>query len=203
MTPATDTPEKFVIGPSLRTRPQSTLSLTLLVQETQRLEMGHRIAALRERSPFTQPQVAEKLGIGLRAYQKLEARGTTKYERCEEIADLHAGWAADDPDWAHLNAAWIWGVGPVRSGETPDVIGALHGDANDAEADQLERIERLLVDLRDAVFSLVTRQPEGDEPDPFLDAVRDRGAELARERRTGPRAGRTDPLTPGRRATGA
>ncbi len=66
------------------------------MEEAQRLEIAERITELRERSPFTQPQVAAKLGIGLRAYQKLEDRGTTKFERCQELAAIHAEWMATD-----------------------------------------------------------------------------------------------------------
>lgn len=94
MTPVKTTPEKFVSRPSRRTRTQSTFRLNLLMEEQQRLEIAGRITQLRERSPWGQPQIAEKLGIGLRAYQKVEAVGTTHYERCEALAEIHKQWTS-------------------------------------------------------------------------------------------------------------
>ena len=38
--------------------------------------IGARIKDARERSKWRQPQIADHLGIGLRAYQKMEQRGT-------------------------------------------------------------------------------------------------------------------------------
>lgn len=77
------------------------------MDEKQRLEIAERIRELRERSPLTQPQIAERLHLTLRGYQKLEQRGTTKYERAQELADIHGV----DPDW-------IWDG--REKGPTPD-----------------------------------------------------------------------------------
>lgn len=94
------------------------------MDEAARLRMGQRITRLRERSPYTQPTVAEKLGVGLRAYQKLEARGTTKFERCEEIAKIHAKWAKRSKDFSHADAQWIWdGIVPLETEGAPATNG--------------------------------------------------------------------------------
>ena len=125
-----------VSGPSRGARPVGTVRLDWLMEATQRLEMAQRIVSLRERSPFTQPKMAARLGIGLRAYQKLELKGTTKYERCEELVEIHKDWAEGDPEWGHLSADWIWDG--RRRDETPDLVGALNGES------QLDRIEAKL-----------------------------------------------------------
>jgi transcriptional regulator with XRE-family HTH domain len=93
------------------------------MEERQRLEIGERIRLLRERSPFTQEDVAEVLGIKLRGYQKLEKEGTTKYERCAEVAAIHAEWSAHADGWQHVSADWIWD-GVERQG-AGDLIGSL------------------------------------------------------------------------------
>lgn len=88
-------------------RSATTLSRDDLMRESQRREMGARIKGLRERSPFTQPEVADKLGIRLRGYQDHEVRGTTKYERVEELAEIFG-----------VEADWIW-YGEERDGTRP------------------------------------------------------------------------------------
>jgi transcriptional regulator with XRE-family HTH domain len=93
------------------------------VEEAQKLDIAKRIRLLRERSPLGQREIAERLGITLRAYQKVEARGTTKMERCEELAEIH-----------DVTAAWIWS-GKKRL-PAPDVLSDLGDDS-----DQLDRIE--------------------------------------------------------------
>jgi transcriptional regulator with XRE-family HTH domain len=107
------------------------------MEEQQRLEMAQRITDLRERSPFTQPVIADKLGIGLRAYQKLEQRGTTSFERCQEIYEIHREWTSRQADWSHVDSDWIWD-GRTRA-ETPDLMGALLPATS-----QLDRIETML-----------------------------------------------------------
>lgn len=148
------TVSQFASRPSRISRPAGTVPLHCLneeeqalllmrMEEEQRREIGERITQLRERSPFTQPDVAGKLGIGLRAYQKLERTGTTKYERCEELAKIHAEWTRDSTDWQHVSADWIWDGRMPRS-EAPDLMGSLNG-----ERTQLDRIEALLLDIRE------------------------------------------------------
>jgi len=118
------------------------------MEEQQRLEMAARITELRERSPYHQPDVARKLNIGLRAYQKLEARGTGRFERCEELAKIHKTWTARHPEWRHASADWIWD-GKVRA-DTPDLMAAL---SRAEEPSQLDRVEQKL----DEVLSLLRR----------------------------------------------
>lgn len=94
------------------------------MDEQQRLEIGDRIEHLRKRSPLTQPKIAERLGIGLRAYQKLEEKGTTHFERCQEIAAIHQEWTERDPEWVHASAAWVWD-GRKRPAPAVDFLSAL------------------------------------------------------------------------------
>jgi transcriptional regulator with XRE-family HTH domain len=157
MTTVKDTTPKFAPGTSRRSRTASTFRLELLMEEAQRLEIAARITALRERSPWGQPQIAQKLGIGLRAYQKVERVGTTHFDRCEEIAAIHQEWTQRDPQWAHADAGWIWD-GRAR-GDTPDLLGVL----DQGPAGQLDRIEAKL----DTVLELLS-PPEAleDELDP-------------------------------------
>lgn len=144
MTSASAVSSEFVSRPSRRTRPGSTLRLDSLMEEAQRLEIAERITELRERSPFTQPQVAAKLGIGLRAYQKLEDRGTTKFERCQELAAIHAEWMATDPDYSGLDATWLW------NGRRRDAV----PDPFARGPSQLDRIEQALADISERLDAL-------------------------------------------------
>lgn len=107
------------------------------MEEQQRREMGERLSQLRERSPWTQDDMADKLGYKTtRGYQKLEERGTTKFELCERLFDIHAEWTQRSDDWQHVSAEWIWdGTMPK---ETPDVMGEL----SRADQQRLIRIEK-------------------------------------------------------------
>lgn len=98
------------------------------MDEARKLEIGERIRRLREESPYKQQAVADKLGIGLRAYQKLEEVGTTRWERCEELAEIF-----------EVDPYWIW-TGHEK-GAAPDIMGTLNGD------DRLGRIEKKLDDV--------------------------------------------------------
>lgn len=158
MTPTRATPEKFMSRPFRGTRPTSTLPLSWLMEETQRQEMGQRIAELRERSPYTQPDMAEKLGIGLRAYQKLEARGTTKFERCEEIAKIHSAWTGGQEDWQHVDANWIWGRAP-KPAAVPKGTPDLSNGQLDADVQLAEVIARLDAIMRHLGVELAARSP--------------------------------------------
>jgi transcriptional regulator with XRE-family HTH domain len=65
------------------------------MEEQHRLEIASRITELREKSRWTQPEIADQLGLSLRGYQKIEEKGTSKFERAEEIAEIHGV----DPNW--------------------------------------------------------------------------------------------------------
>jgi len=112
------------------------------MDEAQKLEIGARIRQLRERSPYKQQAVADKLGIGLRAYQKLEEVGTTRYERCEELADIF-----------EVEPMWIW-EGRER-GSTPDLFAPFGGSEPSA---RLSQIESALADVQEQLAWLVAQQ---------------------------------------------
>lgn len=102
------------------------------MDEAHKLEIGARIKHLRERSPFKQQAVADRLGIGIRAYQNLERVGTVRYERCEELGEIFEA----DP-------RWIWD-GHERGMVTPDPLGASVLDRIEAKLDTLsERVAAL------------------------------------------------------------
>jgi transcriptional regulator with XRE-family HTH domain len=80
---------------STSTGARASVRLVHLMEERHRLEIAARITTLRERSRWTQPEIADRLGLTLRGYQKIEEKGTTKYDRVEAIAKIHSV----DPDW--------------------------------------------------------------------------------------------------------
>lgn len=127
----------------------------------QRQEIAERIIELRERSPYTQPIMADKLGISLRGYQKLEENGTQSYERCKELVEIHRAWTARDPHWQHLDAEWIFtgrgNPGDHEFNDTPDLMVAIArqtGGLPAAIAEQIDRISGEISELRDAVLHL-------------------------------------------------
>lgn len=168
MTPATAAPHEYVIRPSRKSRTASTLRLDLLMEEKQRLEIAERIRVLRERSPFTQPDVADKLGIKLRSYQKLEKQGTTKYERCEELAAIHANWSSHAEGWEHVSADWIWDGRDLSSAESPlDVLSRKQGEASLSEvAAAVEQLRMEMAAMKvELLAAIATVQAEqADQP---------------------------------------
>lgn len=132
------------------------------MEEARKLEIAQRIRDLRERSPWGQAAIAEKLGLRLRSYQKLEKVGTERFERCEELASIHAQWTSRTEGWAHADADWIWD-GKVR-GATPDLLAELSPAGGNLT--QLDRIEQTLAELRRDVSALVAeRDAAAAEPD--------------------------------------
>jgi transcriptional regulator with XRE-family HTH domain len=132
--------QNYAIGTSRSAR--TSVMLDRLMDEDRRRGIGERITALRERSPFTQQDMADKLGRTLRRYQQLEANGTTSHQRCEEIAAIHAEWTARTDDWDHADANWIWD-GRLPQ-ETPDLLGATQLAPLDQILDKLDAILTLL-----------------------------------------------------------
>jgi transcriptional regulator with XRE-family HTH domain len=118
------------------------------MEERQRLEIAERIRVLRERSPYTQPDVAEKLGIKLRGYQKLEKEGTTKFDRCEAIYEIHKPWIADDPEWAYVSAGWIWDGKERGSADLSDAL-------SEAEPASPAKLEKMLQEVLDQQAQLI------------------------------------------------
>jgi transcriptional regulator with XRE-family HTH domain len=143
MTNATTPPKPwFVNGPSNLTRTGDTLPPELM-EMARRRAIAARIREARERSRWTQPQIAEHLGIGLRAYQKVEQQGTSDYERCQELAEF-----LDVPG---VDADYLWEGRP----ETPDLMGAL---SNPDE--RLARIEQKLDQVLEELADLQSEEAE-------------------------------------------
>ena len=87
-----------------------------------RIEMAERIADLRRRSPFTQQNLADELGVQLRTYQRLEQVGTGSYSRCQELAEIHGSWTDRHDEWQHVNADWLWDGRTRPAQAEPSVI---------------------------------------------------------------------------------
>jgi transcriptional regulator with XRE-family HTH domain len=51
--------------------------------------IARRLRELRDESPYTQEAIARKLHMSLRAYQKIEATGGTRYPNLEALADIY------------------------------------------------------------------------------------------------------------------
>lgn len=127
-------------------RTANTLRLNLLMEAQHKLEIARRITDLRERSPYTQPEIAEKLGITLRAYQKVEQKGTESIERCEELFEIHRGWAAKDSEWRHISSGWIWD-GKVREGDLFGGLSELEPTEVDEVLELRAQVTKLLADV--------------------------------------------------------
>lgn len=132
-----------------------------LVERARKLAIGARIANARERSRWTQENIADHLGISTRGYQKVEERGTTSFERCEQLADFL--------DVEGVTAEWLWEArGPGPGGESP--LDALSAPVSGAELeDRLQWIESALEALlsdrgleHDAPPSEQDRQQQSD-----------------------------------------
>lgn len=125
--------------PSKRTRHSFTLSAEDLMEEAARREMGARIRELREQSPYKQQHMADRLSIGLRMYQRIEQRGTTEWERVEQLATIHGA----DPHW-------IW------SGKEKPATPSLNGESGRLARieEALERVEARQVEALSIVSSI-------------------------------------------------
>lgn len=111
------------------------------MEEQQKLEIAARIKMLREVGPYKQPEIADKLGIGLRGYQKLEVKGTTQHERCQELFAIHRDWLLERPGLEHVTAAWIWDGRDAKS-PTPDPFAVSQNESAEAPRDLAELDER-------------------------------------------------------------
>ena len=124
----------FVSGPSKYPRTVDTLPPEL-VEQARKLAIGARIKDARERSKWRQQAVADKLGIGLRAYQKLEKEGTSHFERCEELAEIL--------ELEGVTADYLWDGTPEQPASPLDALSAPTSAADLADLrDQLDRLER-------------------------------------------------------------
>lgn len=59
-----------------------------LATDDHKRRVGERLRSLRERSPYTQEGVADEIGVGLRAYQKMEQTGGVKFDNLQKLATL-------------------------------------------------------------------------------------------------------------------
>lgn len=111
----TNTNRPFVNGAFSRSRTGDTFSA--LMEQAEKLRIGQRIADARERSRWTQENIADHLGLTVRGYQKVEEKGTTSYERCEVLAAF-----LDVPGVTPL---WLYegrGAGPGGDGDRPRTL---------------------------------------------------------------------------------
>lgn len=110
--------------PSQTTASVHSLRLQALMEEQRRREMGERIKGLRERSPLTQENVADLLGVRVRTYQRYEARGTTQWETAEQLGEIF-----------EVSARYIWDGEAGGTGPVPDLSERLA--ALETKVDQL------------------------------------------------------------------
>lgn len=89
--------QKAVIAPSQSARTGRTLRLQVALDEAAKAERAGRIRQLREESPYTQPALADKVGVTLRAYQRWEEGGGIEWEHLEKLAEIHDV----DVQWIH------------------------------------------------------------------------------------------------------
>jgi transcriptional regulator with XRE-family HTH domain len=147
--------DKAVINPSQNARSLPTLRLQMALDAAQRLARGERIKQLREESPYTQPVLAEQVGVTLRAYQRWEEGGGIEWDHLEKLAEIHGV----DVQWIHKGE---------EQGVTPDVLATLNG-ADDIRSELgrlVEAVARMdetiselrsdLVDLSNAVADRTT-----------------------------------------------
>lgn len=92
------------------------------MDETQKRGIAKRLRALDQASPWTQDEVAAKLGITKRGYQKMLEKGTTKRRRCHEMWKIHKTWTTRSSAWQHVSEDWIVD-GRMAQEETPDLMG--------------------------------------------------------------------------------
>ncbi len=124
---------KFVPGTSRRPR----RAVTLLAQMAD-VERGERIKALREQLHITQPVIADRVGVTLRAYQEWEAGGGIQWENAKRLGKVLGA----TPDY-------------LMSGDplpTPDLTATLSGDVGRKLSDLEEQVRLLRAELlaRDA-----------------------------------------------------
>ena len=71
------------------------------LDEDGRRARAQRIKRLRQESAYTQPAIAEAVGVTLRAYQRWEEGGGIEWEHLESLAELHGV----EPQWIHRGRA--------------------------------------------------------------------------------------------------
>lgn len=129
MTNTRDTIPKGANWAFRSSRTARTFRLTQLMEEAERLAIGERIKQLREQSPYTQPAMADLMGLTLRGYQKLEEKGTTIWDHAKTLAKIH-----------DVDVQWIW------TGREGGASADLADDIAEIKA-WMERIEKVLETL--------------------------------------------------------
>lgn len=116
--------QTFVKRPSKSATGAGTV-LASLMEETQRLQIAQRVRELREQSPFSQQEMADKLGISLRAYQKLEHNGLQRWKRAEELGEIF-----------EVDPGWIWHgqKDPIPTEDVEDLLHQILGRLDEIES---------------------------------------------------------------------
>lgn len=113
-----------VSAPSQNARTATTFRRLLLMDQAHKLEVAERIRLLRERSPYSQQVIADRLDIKLRSYQRIEEQGIESWERLEELAEIHNSYARLE-EWPDVpepvTAHWLYSgeLAPKRNGADP------------------------------------------------------------------------------------
>lgn len=139
---------KAVTKPSQFAKVAHSLRLQVALDEAARAGRADRIKRLREESAYTQPALAEEVGVTLRAYQRWEEGGGIEWEHLERLAELHG-----------VSVQWL------HRGEehtTPDVFSVL-GGSSDLRA-QLDRIEQRQVELQTALAEIAVALERSKAP---------------------------------------
>lgn len=160
MTNASDTHVQFANAPSREPRSTRTLRLQLLMDQQQKLAIGARIKDLRERSPYTQEALADRLGVSLRGYQRMEETGGIKYANVEKLAHVH-----------EVDVDYIL-RGTLEKAPAPDL----------SRSDQLAEIERKLDDILDWISNGGVAAAVREEIGRSVEEAVDRLPELASTR---------------------
>ncbi len=96
----------------------------MALDEAARAARAERIKRLREESRYTQPNIAEFVGVSLRAYQRWEEGGGIEWEHLEKLAELHDV----DPQWIHRGR---------EKGATPDPFASESAEAVEALREEI------------------------------------------------------------------
>lgn len=125
-------------APSLRPRRSvSTVALRYLMEQQQKIEIGQRIRERRENSAETNRSIADYCDVSVEAVRNWIAGKGIAYDNAEKVAKLFG-----------VDFDWLWRG--EEKGSTPDVMGTLSPNGSK----QLDRIERLVGDLSQAVAEL-------------------------------------------------
>lgn len=108
----------------------------LLMEVTQRIEIGERIRQLRNASPYTNRSIADYVGVGERAVAAW-AGGETgmTWENAKKLAELF-----------EVDVHWLWS-GRAKP-DAPDLVAQLNGSSADRLARMEQTLEELVAEVR-------------------------------------------------------